>query len=61
MSHDARAGRAISISRRSCNVVTSTRLNHAVVVDADRHVLGLITDAELLRESVLVIGDSSTG
>ena len=31
------------------DVVASTRLNHAVVVDADRHVLGLVTDAELLR------------
>ena len=29
--------------------VFSTRLNRAVVVDADRHVLGLVTDAELLE------------
>ena len=29
--------------------VFSTRLNRAVVVDAERHVLGLITDAELLE------------
>jgi CBS domain-containing protein len=29
--------------------VFSTRLNRAVVVDAERHVLGLVTDAELLE------------
>lgn len=31
------------------DVVAGTRLNHAVVVDDQRHVLGLVTDAELLR------------
>jgi CBS domain-containing protein len=31
------------------NVVASTRLNRAVVVDAERRVLGIITDAELIE------------
>ncbi len=31
------------------NVVASTRLNRAVVVDEHRHVLGIITDAELIE------------
>ncbi len=31
------------------NVVASTRLNRAVVVDEHRHVLGVITDAELIE------------
>jgi CBS domain-containing protein len=31
------------------NVVASTRLNRAVVVDERRHVLGVITDAELIE------------
>jgi CBS domain-containing protein len=31
------------------DVVASTRLNHAVVIDADGHVLGLVSDTELLR------------
>lgn len=31
------------------NVVASTRLNRAVVVDAERRVLGIITDAELVE------------
>jgi len=31
------------------NVVASTRLNRAVVVDEHRHVLGIVTDAELIE------------
>jgi hypothetical protein len=30
------------------DAVTSTRLNRAIVVDADRRVLGIVTDADLL-------------
>jgi CBS-domain-containing membrane protein len=30
------------------DAVTSTRLNRAIVVDVDRHVLGVVTDADLL-------------
>jgi CBS domain-containing protein len=32
------------------DAVTSTRLNRAVVVDAERHVLGIVTDADLLAQ-----------
>ncbi|MBV9356349.1 MAG: DUF190 domain-containing protein [Chloroflexi bacterium] len=32
------------------DAVTSTRLNRAIVVDADRHVLGVVTDADLLAQ-----------
>ena len=32
------------------DAVTSTRLNRAVVVDAERHVLGVVTDADLLAQ-----------
>ncbi|MCA1645440.1 MAG: DUF190 domain-containing protein [Chloroflexi bacterium] len=38
---DARLGEVL-------DAVTSTRLNRAVVVDADGHVLGVVTDADLL-------------
>ena len=31
------------------NVVASTRLNRAIVLDAERHVLGVISDADVLR------------
>jgi CBS domain-containing protein len=32
------------------DAVTSTRLNRAIVVDADRRVLGVVTDADLLAK-----------
>jgi len=32
------------------DAVTSTRLNRAVVIDAERHVLGVVTDADLLAQ-----------
>ena len=32
------------------DAVTSTRLNRAIVVGADRHVLGIVTDQELLAQ-----------
>jgi CBS domain-containing protein len=32
------------------DAVTSTRLNRAIVVDAERHVLGVVTDADLLGQ-----------
>jgi CBS domain-containing protein len=32
------------------DAVTSTRLNRAIVVDAERRVLGVVTDADLLRK-----------
>ncbi|MHB8621179.1 MAG: DUF190 domain-containing protein [Chloroflexota bacterium] len=48
MRHDVPEVRADAPLGQVLDAVTSTRLNRAIVVDGDRHVLGVVSDADLL-------------